>query len=146
MTWYFGPMQSDLRIFEWNFLQTCLGVPAIGSFRKKRLKNTFLLRKRLAITRRNFFESLWSVGNRFRHYSASLINRPLLVKSSLKACGRWGTVFATIAPVLSIGPEQQRRTIRHPLPLFVAVSMMTKCATFESLLHGAFVAGTIGGR
>ena len=59
--------------FAWNFLQTCLGVPVIGSFRKK--KNVcvlffFLLRKRLAFI--DLFEGQdcgrWG---RFRHLRQS---------------------------------------------------------------------------
>ena len=39
-----GLTQSFLRIFAWNFLQTCLGVPAVEPARseKKRKKKKFL--------------------------------------------------------------------------------------------------------
>ena len=60
--------RSDLRKFAWKFLQTCLGVPAVASFRKKMGKKMIFLRKRV-----------WSL------------------LAFLMACGRWGRVFATSA-------------------------------------------------
>ena len=58
------------QIFEYlreTFSQTCLGVAAIGSFRKNVKKTAVFLRKRLTIVER--FEGLWSVGTCFRYYS-----------------------------------------------------------------------------
>ena len=54
------------------FLQTCLGVPAIGLFRQKirgKKKIVFFLRKRLSIIEP--FEGRWSVGTRFRRWRQS---------------------------------------------------------------------------
>ena len=53
------------------FLQTCLGVPAIGLFRQKKRgkKKGIFLRKRLSIIEP--FEGRWSVGTRFRRWRQS---------------------------------------------------------------------------
>ena len=51
-----------------NVLQTCLGVPAMGSFKKmnkNEKKKVVFLRKRQAII--DLFEGLWTAGTRFRH-------------------------------------------------------------------------------
>ena len=61
--------RSDLRMVAWNVLQTCLGVPAVASFRKKMKKKN--PRKRPIIFWR--FNGLWSVRTRFRHQHQSLV-------------------------------------------------------------------------
>ena len=57
------------QIFEYfgrNVLQTCLGVPRTGSFRKKKVSNLFSLRKRLTVN--DLFEGTCLIGTHFRRW------------------------------------------------------------------------------
>ena len=69
----------DLRMFAWNILQTCLGVPAIGSFRKK-------MKKKWKKNEKKSYGNAW----------------PLL--TFLEACGRWGR-GDTFSPLYSASPR-----------------------------------------
>ena len=106
------------QIFEYLhecFYRHALRVPAIGLFRKKkkRKKKTVFLRKRLTII------------------------------DLLKACGRWGHVFATTsASPTGVGPKQ-KNWLRMSTPPTAAHGgqhdTTSNRVTFEQLLKAAFV-------
>ena len=91
-----GPKQSVLRIFARNFVQTWLEAPGSGSSRKKRGKKKSSSHGNAWLLNLLYYRPLW---------------RP--------AIGR--DTFSGLAPVL--GP-QQKSWLCHPIPLFMAVSMM----------------------
>ena len=64
-----------------------------------------------------------------------------LLLTSLKVCDWSGHIFDDSASPRSL----TKNWLCHPLPLFMAVSMIPKYLAFESLMHAAFVADEIWG-